>query len=104
MQKDMNAPYASVLISLHPLDHNLIPRIWLRLLKKPSLLLQKASSVRLRLRCFRNLRNGVMERLLGNFKGEENHYPETNLLDKLAESNRIGVFLDTTSPTRQYSE
>jgi len=77
MQKDMNAPYASVLIYFRPLNHCLIPRIWIRFLKKPSLRQQKASSVRLRLQCFRNFRNGVMERLLANFEGEESHYPET---------------------------
>lgn len=49
MQKDMNAPYASALIYFRPLNHGLIPRIWIRFLKKPSLRQQKASSVRLRL-------------------------------------------------------
>jgi len=77
MQKDMNAPYASVLIYFRPLNHCLSPRIWIRFLKKPFLLRQKVSGVRLRLQCFRNLRNGVMERLLANFEGEENLYPET---------------------------
>ena len=74
---------------------SLTPRIWLRLLKKPSLLRRKASSGRLRLQCFRNLRNGVTERLLANFEGEENHYPETCQIH-LAETNGIGVFPDTT--------